>query len=127
VLHGTGRCIGLGVPRRTSGAGPVLDEQARRAYRSRLAELDAEIAQAQDWQDLARSERAAVERDALIRELIAAAGLGGRSRRLGDGTERARKTITTGTHCAYTPTEPAHWQLTAFGGLSGVIQAEKPR
>jgi hypothetical protein len=70
-----------------------------------MAELDAESAQAQDREDLARNERAAVERDALIRELTAAAELGGRSRRLGDGTERARKTVTTGTHCAYTPTE----------------------
>jgi hypothetical protein len=43
---------------------------------------------------------------ALIRELIAAAELGGRSRRLGDGTERARKTVTAGTDCAYTSTEP---------------------
>jgi tetratricopeptide (TPR) repeat protein len=111
------------------GADPVLDEQARSAYRRRLADLDAEIDEAQEWQDRARADRAVIEREALIRELTAAAGLGGRSRRLGDVTERARKTVTarirdalgkverahpalgehlratvtTGTSCAYTP------------------------
>jgi hypothetical protein len=76
------------------GADPVLDDQARASYRKRLTELDAEIEEAQDWQDRARADRATAEREALIRELTAAAGLGGRSRRLGDVTERARKTVT---------------------------------
>jgi hypothetical protein len=113
----------------SGGADPVLDERARTAYRARLAELDAEIEEAEDWRDGARAERASAERDALIRELTAAAGLGGRERRLGDRTERARKTVgarirdalrriqrahpalgehlrttvTTGTSCAYFP------------------------
>ena len=77
----------------SGGADPVLDERARTAYRSRLTELDAEIEQAEEWRDLGRVERAEAERDALIRELTAAAGLGGRARRLGDRTERARKTV----------------------------------
>jgi hypothetical protein len=35
-----------------------------------------------------------LERDALLAELRGASGLGGRPRRLGDPTERARKTVT---------------------------------
>jgi hypothetical protein len=83
-----------------------------------------------DSADERRAEQARLEREALLRELTAAAGLGGRARRLGDNTERARKTvssrirdtinriqrhhpdlglhldhtITTGTWCCYTPT-----------------------
>ena len=87
------------------GADPVLDEQARSSYRRRLAELDAELEEAQDW---ARAERATAEREALIRELTAAAGLGGRSRRLGDVTERARKTVTARIRDALRRIEPAH-------------------
>jgi len=108
------------------GADPILDEQAKAAYRRRLTQLDTEI----DTADEHRAQQARLERQALIHELSAAAGLGGRSRRLGDNTERARKTvtsrirdtinriqrhhpelaqhldhtITTGTWCCYTPT-----------------------
>ena len=92
------------------GADPVLDEQARSSYRRRLAELDAELEEAQDW---ARAERATAEREALIRELTAAAGLGGRSRRLGDVTERARKTVTARIRDALRRIERAHPALGA--------------
>jgi hypothetical protein len=74
--------------------GPVLDEQARRAYRRRLAELDREIDGADADADLARVERLRAERSALIDELSAALGLGGRPRRAGDAGERARKAVT---------------------------------
>jgi hypothetical protein len=127
------RLVGLGDP---GGADPVLDERARTAYRARLGDLDAEIEQARDWQDPVRAERATLERDALISELKAAAGLAGRARLLGDRSERARKTvtarirdalrrielahpelaqhlrstITTGTECGYDPGHPMNWQ-----------------
>jgi len=87
--------------------------------------------------DPERSARAQAERDTLIRGLSAATGLSGRSRRLGEGSERARKAVTmrikdalrridgchptlgwhlreaisTGTVCAYRPTEPVRWTL----------------
>ena len=74
--------------------------------------------------------------DALIAELSAAVGLGGRDRRLGDERERARKAVTarihdaigridralpelgehlrttvqTGTWCTYSPEQPIRWR-----------------
>jgi hypothetical protein len=72
------------------GADAVLDADAKAAYRRRLTELDTEM----DDHDPHRAERARLEREALLRELAAATGLGGRDRRLGDTTERARKTVT---------------------------------
>jgi tetratricopeptide (TPR) repeat protein len=125
--------LGLDMP---GGADPILDDRARKAYRARLQDLDAEIDEAQNWHDPARAERATTERAALINELTAAAGLAGRTRLLGDHTERARKTvtarirdalrrierahpelsehlratITTGTACEYAPASPTIWE-----------------
>ena len=73
--------------------GPVLDEQAKRAYRTRLAEIDAEIDEAGDWADPARHERALLEREALLGQLSAAVGLAGRDRRSGATAERARMAV----------------------------------
>jgi hypothetical protein len=119
------------------GADPVLDDRARAAYRTRLARLDEELAEADTHQDIERSARLAAERDALIGELAHATGLGGRSRRLGDVTERARTTVTarirdaigrierahpelgrhlrasivTGSRCSYRPAETVRWSI----------------
>jgi hypothetical protein len=128
-------CTLLGSPIPSGGADPVLDQQARALYGARLAELDAELVEADTTLDPLRSERASIERDALVHELAAATGLGKRSRRLGDETERARKTvgarvrdvlariervhpglathlrasISTGTSCVYVPSDDFHW------------------
>ncbi|HVX23493.1 MAG TPA: hypothetical protein VHB02_19280 [Acidimicrobiales bacterium] len=109
--------------------GPVLDRTALGSYRRRLQELDADIAQAEDWSDTARRETLQAERDALVDELMAATGLGGRDRATGSSRERARvtatkaiatavdritavdgsvgrhleRTIQTGTYCTYQP------------------------
>ncbi|MFC7501492.1 ATP-binding protein [Nocardioides sp. CPCC 206347] len=80
--------------RPTSGADPVLDAQAKASYRRRLEELEEEIDDAAVAGDLGRAERARDERAALVDELAAAVGLGGRDRRLGDDAERARKAVT---------------------------------
>ena len=66
--------------------GPALDGQAKRAYRQRLAELQAEVDDAAACNDPVRGERAHVEIDALLRELKA----GGRPRwtRPADGVGR---------------------------------------
>jgi hypothetical protein len=119
------------------GADPVLDDTARAVYKARLAELDEDIDDATVGNDLERAARAAAERDALIGELTRALGLGGRSRRLGDDAERARKAVTarighaidrlqhyhpdlaahlraairTGATCAYQPDQPVDWKL----------------
>jgi hypothetical protein len=119
------------------GADQVLDERARRQLRARLSDLEEEIDEAERWADPERAARARDERDALLHELTAAAGLGGRARRLGDQGERARKavtarirdviarlegihpalgahlraSVTTGTFCAYSPASPTEWEL----------------
>jgi hypothetical protein len=115
----------------------VLDDQARAAYKKRLADIDAEIADAQARADLGRLEKARVEREFLLAELTHAAGIGGRSRRMGDGIERARTAVTarvrdairriervspslgehfrrsvrTGTFCSYDPAVDVRWQV----------------
>jgi hypothetical protein len=120
-----------------AGADPVLDDRARAAYKARLTELDQDIDDATVGNDTERAARAAAERDALIGELTHAVGLGGRSRRLGDDSERARKAVTarihhaidrlqqyhpdlaahlrasisTGTACTYQPAQPVDWDL----------------
>jgi hypothetical protein len=80
----------------TSGAAAdeVLDQQARAAYRRRLTGLDEELAEAEQWNDTERASRLRAEKDFLVRELTAATGLGGRSRRLGPEAERARINVT---------------------------------
>jgi hypothetical protein len=119
------------------GADPVLDEQAKAAYKARLAASARDIEDAEDAGDPERAEALRSERDALIRELTVAVGLGRRDRKLGDETERARKTVSArvrdavakvgqvhpeladhlrsslrmGTLCSYAPADPVNWQL----------------
>ena len=119
------------------GADPVLDETAKAAYQARLAELAGEIEDAEDTGRTGRAEALRAERDALVHELAAAAGLGRRDRKLGDEAERARKTVSArvrdalakigpvypeladhlrsslrmGTRCSYSPAEPVTWTV----------------
>src|SRR5262249_42749722 len=108
-------------------AGPILDEKARRQYRARLVQIAALRGEAESLGDRGRAERANAEIEALTAELERALGLGGRERRVGAASERARTnvqrriahaleqiraasprlgehlaaTIRTGTYCAY--------------------------
>ncbi len=88
----------LGVPageRRDRGrADPALDRRALASYRRRLAEIDAAIAEAEGRPDAERAWALAREREALLGQLAADTGLGGRPRRLNDPVERARKAVT---------------------------------
>ncbi|HSJ28423.1 MAG TPA: AAA family ATPase [Acidimicrobiia bacterium] len=120
-------------------AGAILDPQAKKAYRTRVEDLRAEVAEAEEWNDSGRAERARAELDALTRALAEAVGLGGRDRRAASPAERARlnvtralrsamgrirdshpelgrhldATIRTGIYCAYTPDPrtPPGWEL----------------
>jgi hypothetical protein len=123
-----------------SGAGlPVLDDQAREAYRRRLAEVDEDIEDARRMNDLGRIALAERDREYLIAELTQATGLSGRQRTTGGSAERARTSVTrsiryavtrlaehhpaisthlrqtvkTGTYCTYEPDPlaPIDWQL----------------
>jgi hypothetical protein len=113
-------------------AGEMLDAKAKAAYRRRLAEIDDDVEQARAHGDHIREAQADTERDFLIRELSRAVGLGGRDRRAGTASERARSGITrairqainriqrhdpelaqhlqrairTGTYCSYLPDSP---------------------
>jgi hypothetical protein len=120
------------------GTGAVLDATARRAYEDRVRELQAEVDDAEEANDVGRAERARDELDAIVDQLTAALGLGGRARPAAQGSaERARSTVTqriratvrrietvhprlgrhlaaavrTGTFCAYVPEDPVRWQL----------------
>jgi hypothetical protein len=112
-----------------SGVGPLLDPAALAAYRGRLNDLEADIDEAANWSDEGRREALEAERDALLHEIMAATGLGGRERVAGSSRERARiaatksltaaisraaavdervgrhlqRTIQTGTLCTYEP------------------------
>ncbi len=80
----------LGAPDPTSGGDAALDRAALASYRRRLAEIDAEL----DDADPSRRARLGAEREALLARVAADTGLGGRVRRLADPAERARKTVT---------------------------------
>ncbi|MFI6561822.1 ATP-binding protein [Streptomyces sp. NPDC050534] len=126
-----------GALRAQGDTGEVVDATARAAYRRRLRELEEEARDADEAGDAGRSERIAVERDALVGQLAAAYGIGGRVRRTGSHAERARTAVTariraavrrvtdvhpelgrhlatalrTGTLCVYEPEQPPGWRL----------------
>jgi hypothetical protein len=113
----------------TGDSGPLLDDQARRDYQARVAELQEELDEAEALGDTGRADSARDELDFITRELSQAFGLGGRKRRAGSAAERARvnvrrrikdaikrieeqlpeagryleNTIKTGTYCRYSP------------------------
>jgi AAA ATPase-like protein len=130
---------GDGLTLETNGSvGPALDRQAKAAYRERVDELRADIAEAEEWNDPERAARASVELEALTAELASATGLGGRDRPGSSNAERARISVTraiksaldrieaempslgrhlrttvrTGTYCSYTPDPraPMTWE-----------------
>jgi hypothetical protein len=90
---------GLGISR-LDEADPLLDAQAREAYRRRLRELEEDLEEARSWSDPERAARAEAEIDALTTELARAAGLGGRDRTLAMPAERARVSVTKATRSA---------------------------
>lgn len=91
--------------------GPALDETARKAYQSRIVELQHEIDAARDDNDVARAEHAEFELDALVEQLSEAFGLGGRSRTTGSSAERARTAVTYRVRAAIRKVEQLHPDL----------------
>ncbi|WP_448621566.1 hypothetical protein [Geodermatophilus sp. URMC 65] len=79
---------------------PQLDEVAMRNYRRRVAQLRAQIDEYDAMNDLAHAAKARTERDWLITELQAAAGLSGRVRHFTHDAERARIAVTKAIHRA---------------------------
>jgi hypothetical protein len=81
-------------PVNVTAADDILDARALAEYRRRLAELDDDLAEAEQWNDTERASRARTERDFLLAELASATGIHGRPRRLPTETERARVNVT---------------------------------
>jgi non-specific serine/threonine protein kinase len=85
-------------------AAPRLDLAAKTAYRARLAELRDQLAAAHERCDRPGGECASaeIEREiaALLRELAAGIGLGGRDRTFASAAERARVNVTRNLHSA---------------------------
>jgi hypothetical protein len=75
-------------------AGELLDARAKAAYKARLNELEAELEEADRFNDAGRAARAGAERDFLLDELARAVGLGGRDRQAASHAERARLNVT---------------------------------
>jgi hypothetical protein len=126
----------IGVDGPKLGADPVLDDLAKAQYKTRLKELADQLDTADARGDDTLAQQLTSEQQALLAELTRASGLGGRSRRLGDAAERARKTVGArirealgkiehvhpdlaahlreslrlGTTCGYTPAQPIRWQ-----------------
>ena len=73
---------------------PALDDEARDAYRRRLAEVEDDLAEAERNNDPGRAELAERDRAYLVAELARAVGLGGRMRSVGGDAERARTAVT---------------------------------
>jgi hypothetical protein len=72
----------------------MLDREALRQYRKRLAELDEELEEAEAHDSVARHAKLSAEREALVREVARATGLGGKARRTGSPAEKARLNVT---------------------------------
>ena len=71
----------------------VIDHQARDAYAVRARELAGELAEAEAHNDLGRAERLRIELDAVVEQIEAATGLGGRPRAFTNDHERARTSV----------------------------------
>jgi hypothetical protein len=121
--------------------GPVLDERAKAELRARVRALRVEADEAERDNDRHRTTRLREEAERICDELARALGLGGRDRRPGATSERARasvtkaihagiraiarcepalsdvlrRTIRTGTFCWYHPLDeaPIEWDLDA--------------
>jgi tetratricopeptide (TPR) repeat protein len=123
---------------RAGDAGPILDPEAKAAYRERLRDIREDLAEAERWNDPERVRRLEAEAEALTQELAHAVGFGGRDRPGASAAERARVSVTrairaamlriqehspslgghldatirTGTYCSYVPDPrtPIDWR-----------------
>jgi hypothetical protein len=115
----------------------IYDHQGWTKLRERICELDEEIDQAHENSDIAKHESLLVEKESLVENLAKRYAPNGKLRRLGDETEKARKSvqaaiaraidkikeehptlaahllqnICTGSRCSYNPPSPVDWAL----------------
>jgi TolB-like protein len=127
----------MGSPVSYNDGEDVLDEKAQRSYKKRIRELQEELEESEAMNDIGRSQLIREEMDKIIDHLSKSLGLGGRSRKIGATSERARTAVTwrirnairkinevhprlakhlsntvqTGTFFMYSPEKESHWQL----------------
>lgn len=115
----------------------LLDNKAKTAYRQRILELQAQIAEAEDFSHSQKAVQLQEEYEQLIDHLSTVTGLGGKTRTTGSPVEKARSAVTwrvrstikkiadihsplarhlnvsikTGTFCSYCPEQPILWSL----------------
>lgn len=115
----------------------VFDLKARKNYQKRVAELQSEMAEAEDLGDSGRLGQLQEEYDTLLNHLSSALGLNGRHRTAITSVEKARSAVTlrirssikklekvhphlarhlrvtirTGTFCSYKPDTPVDWEF----------------
>ena len=121
------------------GPDAMIDDVARSRYRRRLAELEHQVTEDAERGDPTAAASARRERDQLLDQLAAAYGIGGRTRRMPDEVERARKAVRrrisdalkriqqadpalgrhlryavhTGVYCSYEPERDIRWTTSA--------------
>jgi hypothetical protein len=121
--------------RSTTRGAEAFDARARREIHEHLRRLDDDEAAAEAAGDTERAALVRDERQQLAEQVARDVGLGGRTRRVGDPIEQARKTVSTrirrtithitrvhpelgrhldrsvdtGTWCAYRPADEIHW------------------
>jgi pimeloyl-ACP methyl ester carboxylesterase len=126
--------LGGAHPQGAARAEPSLDRKALASYRTRLADIEEALGDAATGPRRAGLEK---EREALLRQLAVDTGLGGRSRKLNDPVERARKavaarirdairriakvhpevgahldrSVATGLCCVYRPRDATRWEV----------------
>jgi TolB-like protein len=127
-------CLALSGRPASAGRGvEILDDQARRAYRARLREIEAELAEAARANDPGRAGPLEEEKERLLDEMRKAIGLGGRDRKMGDSSERARSAITWRIRHAIKklelvhPTLARHLRVSIKTGFFCSYQPEKER
>ena len=72
---------------------PVLDDAALASYRTRVTELEDDIAEAEQFADMERAARAHAELDAVIDELTRTTNRFGKTRLFASSNERARTAV----------------------------------
>jgi hypothetical protein len=92
-FHVTDLSAPAGAPGHVEDAGEVLDQEAIASYRRRLEEVKEELDEAERWNDEGRQSRLREEVEFLAAELGRAVGLGGRRRKAGSSSEKARVNV----------------------------------
>jgi hypothetical protein len=94
-------------------AGEMIDAEAKGAYGRRLEELREELEEAKEFRNPERIAKAEDEIEALSRELSRGIGRGGRHRRAGSTSERARLSVTRAIKVATERVAQKHSRLAA--------------